>query len=142
MHTLIYLSASSTLYSKEDIIDILKKSRSNNLALKVTGLLLYHEGSIIQILEGEEEVVRALYDKIRLDSRHKSMIKMLDKSISDRSFADWSMGFKQISDDDWSELNAFLDVENKINPPPITDSRSADVVSLITSFYNTNRFKM
>jgi len=142
MHTLIYLSASSSLFSNEEIIDILNTSRSNNLRLNITGLLLYHEGSILQILEGEREVIYALFNKIGLDKRHKSIIKLLDKNIKERSFADWSMGFKQISNHDWSELKGYLDIDNDKKLPQITDSASHDVITLITSFSNVNRLNM
>jgi len=142
MHTLIYLSASSSLFSDEEIVDILSTSRSNNLRLNITGLLLYHEGSILQILEGEREVIYALYNKIRLDRRHKSVIKLLDKNIDERSFADWSMGFKQISNHDWSELKGILNISKDKTLSQLTNSVSSDVITLIKSFYNVNQLKM
>lgn len=142
MHTLIYSSASSSLFSNEEITDILNKSRSNNLKLNITGLLLYHEGSILQILEGEREVIYSLFNKIRLDERHKSIIKLLDKNIKERSFPDWSMGFKQISDHDWSELKGHFEIGNDKKLPQITNSGSHDVITLIKSFSNVNGLTM
>ncbi|MEO6721567.1 MAG: BLUF domain-containing protein [Ferruginibacter sp.] len=142
MHTLIYLSASSSLFSNDDIIDILNKSRSNNLRLEITGLLLYHEGSILQILEGEREVVLAVFNKICLDKRHRGIIKLLDDEIKERSFADWSMGFKQISNHDWSKLKGYLDIDNDKNFSQITKFGSSDVITLIRSFSNVNRLNL
>lgn len=142
MHSLIYLSASSSLFSNEDIIDILKKSRSNNLRLDITGLLLYHEGSILQILEGEKEVIYALFNKISLDTRHKGVIKLLDADIKERSFADWSMGFKQISNHDWSQLKGYLDIQSDKTFSQIANSGSPDMVTLIRSFLNVNQLNL
>ncbi|MEO6549992.1 MAG: BLUF domain-containing protein [Ferruginibacter sp.] len=142
MHTLIYLSASSNLFSDEEMMDILNKSRVNNLRLGITGLLIYHEGSILQILEGEKEVIHALYKKISLDRRHKSVIKLSDKPITERSFADWSMGFKQISNNDWSELKGYLDIDNEKKFSQATNSGSPDVIRLIRSFSDVNRLSM
>ena len=142
MHTLIYLSASSSLFSNEEIIDILNTSRANNLQLDITGLLLYHEGSILQILEGEKEVIHALFNKICLDGRHKSIIKLLDNDIKERNFADWSMGFKQISNHDWSELKGYLDIDSGNELPQIANSGSPQVIALIRSFSNVNQLNI
>ncbi|MEM7363377.1 MAG: BLUF domain-containing protein, partial [Pseudomonadota bacterium] len=35
----------------------------------VTGMLLYHEGSFLQALEGDRAVVEALYERIEEDPR-------------------------------------------------------------------------
>lgn len=64
---------------------------------------------------------------------------MLDDGIEERSFADWSMGFKQISNKDWSELNGYFNIENDKKLSQITNSH---VVSMITSFSNVNRLRM
>lgn len=142
MHTLIYLSASSSLFSHDDIIQILQTSRTNNEQLDITGLLLYHEGSILQILEGEKERLYTLYNKIRLDRRHKGVIKMIDSPINERSFGDWSMGFKQISNHDWSELKGYLDIDNNNKLSQISKSVSEDVVTMIKSFGNVNQLRL
>src|ERR1700712_2972875 len=113
MHNLIYLSSASYLFSDEELIDILNKSRLNNTRLNITGLLLYNEGSILQILEGEKDVLQTLFETISKDVRHKSILKMIDSSINERSFQEWSMGFKQISKSDWNTLQGYLNLENK-----------------------------
>ena len=71
---LVYLSAASYPYAHEDLKEILLKSRRNNEARNITGLLLYHEGSIIQVLEGEKEQVHSLYQTISRDPRHKNIL--------------------------------------------------------------------
>jgi len=142
MHTLIYLSASSFLFSNEEIIDILNTSQSNNLRNDITGVLLYHEGSIIQILEGEREVIHTLFNKICLDRRHKGIIKVLDSVIKERSFADWSMGFRQLSNHDWSELKGYLDIDNGKKFSQIVNSKSPDVITLIKSFSHVNQLSI
>ncbi|MEO6733465.1 MAG: BLUF domain-containing protein [Ferruginibacter sp.] len=139
MHTLTYLSAASNLFSNDDLVDILTKSRLNNTRLGITGLLLYHEGSILQILEGEKEDMYTLFNKIKNDARHKGVIKMFDRSIEQRSFPDWSMGFKQVSNEDWSSLHGYLNLDDINELNPITDSQSTLIVSMIKSFANVNR---
>ncbi len=64
---LVYISAASYPYMDEELKNILLKSRQNNEARKITGLLLYHDGSIIQVLEGEKEQVLSIYQTISHD---------------------------------------------------------------------------
>jgi Sensors of blue-light using FAD len=138
MHNLIYLSSASYLYSNHDLLDILNTSRLNNTKLDVTGLLLYSEGSILQILEGEKEVLNTLFKKISGDKRHKGVIKMMDVSVKERSFQEWSMGFKQISTEDWNKLSGYLNPYNKDEFKQITASGSAEIIKIIKSFTTVN----
>lgn len=138
MHILIYLSSASYLFSEDELIKILNTSRQNNARLDITGLLLYHEGSILQILEGEEQTLTRLFNTISMDSRHKRIIKMIDLSISERNFEDWTMGFKQVSAEDWSQLNGYLNLDDKTAFTKLSSSGSNAVVTMIKSFKNVN----
>lgn len=143
MQSLLYLSTSTSLLSNEDIIDILNTSRTNNQRHDITGLLLYHEGSILQVLEGEKNVIHALYyDKICMDNRHKNIILLLDDDVEERSFSDWSMGFKQISNHDWSELEGHLDIGNVKKLSQIASSGTPEVITLIKSFSDVNQLRI
>lgn len=130
------------MFSNEEIIDIINVSRVNNARLGVTGLLIYHEGSIIQILESEKEVLYTLYNKIIKDTRHKAIIKVLDFSITERNFREWSMGFKQVSNENWSELKGYLNLDNVDEFQQLRDSGNAHIISMINSFANINRLKI
>jgi hypothetical protein len=57
--------------SKKIVDDILQTARKANSLLGISGLLLYRMGHFVQLLEGDEEAVLKLYQKIQLDSRHK-----------------------------------------------------------------------
>ena len=138
MHNLIYISSAANLFSNEDLIDILTTSRLNNARLKITGLMLYNEGSILQVLEGEEEVVHTTYDTIRRDNRHHGLIKMIDFGIKERNFTDWSMGFKQISNNEWSQIEGYFDLTNKEKFNLLLMSESSDIITLIKSFANVS----
>jgi uncharacterized Fe-S cluster-containing MiaB family protein len=94
---IIYASASSRPFSSNQLTDLLAKARANNRTLAVTGLLLYHRGSFLQVLEGEASVVNTLYDRITKDPRHHRCIVVKRSTVVQRSFADWSMGFVEVS---------------------------------------------
>jgi Sensors of blue-light using FAD len=111
MTELVYASAGRHPFSPKELTELLTKARGNNQGLGVSGLLLYHRGSFLQVLEGEESVVTPLYDKIAKDPRHHRCIVIKRETVVKRSFADWSMGFVEISPALASRLegfNAFL----------------------------------
>jgi hypothetical protein len=93
MIAIVYASAETKPFSAAALADLLSKARENNRVLDVSGMLLHHNGSFLQVLEGEESVVDPLFQKIAKDPRHTRMMTIKRASISQRAFPDWSMGF-------------------------------------------------
>ena len=56
-------------------------------------MLLYHEGSFLQVLEGDEQVLESLYAKIAKDKRHHRLVALLRRQVDTRHFDQWQMGF-------------------------------------------------
>lgn len=96
MLSLIYVSTSVKLLNDEELLDILKASRENNSSKDVTGLLLYKGGNFMQVLEGPDEAVEALYEKIKADPRHKDVNVLSREQISARQFPAWEMAFQNL----------------------------------------------
>jgi len=96
MLSLIYVSTSVKLLNDEELLGILKTSRENNLSKEVTGLLLYKGGNFMQVLEGPDEAVEALYEKIKTDLRHKDVNVLSREQISARQFPAWEMAFQNL----------------------------------------------
>ena len=96
MLSLIYVSSSVQEMNAEELLDILKVSRENNVASDVTGLLLYKGGNFMQALEGPDDVVTALYEKIRNDPRHKDVSIISTEQIQKRQFSGWEMAFTNL----------------------------------------------
>lgn len=90
---LVYVSSATRRMSHDELVALLHNIRANNERLGVTGLLLYHDGSFMQMLEGEKQTVLDLYEKIQEDERHSTVLLMLSDDIEQRNFDDWSMGF-------------------------------------------------
>lgn len=109
MYTIVYTSKSTQPVTDDDLRGILHKARSNNTELGVSGMLLYHDGCFIQVLEGERDVVRGLYKKIDGDKRHNSVVTLWDGEIAERQFDGWSMGFRQSAEDDLKNVPGFTD---------------------------------
>ncbi len=96
MHFLIYVSIAEKPFTSAELLDLLEHARRNNEKAHVTGMLLYKEGNFMQVLEGEERVVKALAAKISRDPRHSKMITMLEGPLPQREFPEWSMGFADL----------------------------------------------
>jgi hypothetical protein len=135
-YCIVYLSSSRKLLSDEDLLQILTTSRQNNLAANVTGVLLYFNGSIIQVLEGEKQAVINLYNRISADPRHVQVMPLYMREIEERSFAEWSMGFSTLNA---RELNHITELQPVINDPhaPAADVDNT-VLTLLKNFYRNN----
>lgn len=94
---LIYCSEATSPFSREQLVALLQKSRSNNASLALSGLLLYANGSFLQVLEGEESLVESRMRRIAQDSRHRNIVYLQRKSVPQRSFQEWAMGFRDLS---------------------------------------------
>jgi Sensors of blue-light using FAD len=97
MLQLVYVSAASAPFTSEALQVLLTKARLRNSVYSVTGLLLYHSGSFLQILEGAETGVELIYASIQRDARHTNPKILHRETISQREFGDWSMGFMDTS---------------------------------------------
>lgn len=97
MFFIIYISSADKPFTKPELLSLLDKCHENNAKLEITGMLLYKDGNFMQVLEGEEETVRNLYNKITGDSRHHGAINLLQGNQPERQFPEWSMGFRDLN---------------------------------------------
>ena len=70
---------------------IFLSSRSNNREQDITGALLVSGQYFVQTLEGAEDAVRALYDRIEKDSRHDEVTLLQTGTAGERVFGRWAM---------------------------------------------------
>lgn len=107
MFHLLYVSAAREPFGKAQLIELLEKARSKNARLGITGMLLYKGGDFMQLLEGDEASVRALFDTIRRDPRHQHCLVVFEEAVGERLFADWAMGFRGLDDAEVRSLPGF-----------------------------------
>lgn len=99
MLTVVYRSESVALLPFSELTDICLKSAMKNQRLGITGFLVEWEGVFLQVLEGPDEAVATLYDRIREDSRHRDVETLLYDAGHDRpSFVFWAMNFGPLND--------------------------------------------
>lgn len=89
---LMYASRAAAAVDQEELVAILKKSKTSNPKVGVTGVLCYSEGTFIQVLEGGRNAVNQLYHRIAADARHHDVTLLNYDEIAERRFAGWSMG--------------------------------------------------
>lgn len=109
MKYLIYLSTSVNLLDDAAIHELLNKSRARNAAANITGVLLYHDGSFIQLLEGAAEDVDSTFARISKDASHKNVIVIDEDNLDHRNFGDWSMGYKRATREEFEGIEAYTD---------------------------------
>lgn len=114
MHHIIYLSQASRKFSARDLVTLLLEARGRNEPCQVTGALVYGADQFLQVMEGEEEVVADLYQRIARDTRHQNVLKLADKAIAQRLFADWSMAFDEVAADQFQELLGYVSPEELV----------------------------
>ena len=90
---LVYISriTSTGLSSPSTLNDISETAVERNQIDNVTGILCYGNGYFLQCVEGSEQALTNLKNRLIVDDRHKEL-KILDFSaITKRRFASWSL---------------------------------------------------
>jgi hypothetical protein len=75
---------------KTELGTLFSVARSGNKKQDITGALLVHGDWFAQVLEGDEEPVRALFARIEQDGRHDN-ISVLSAGPAERVFGRWAM---------------------------------------------------
>lgn len=114
MYHLMYYSIASRGLTEVDISDILTTARRFNATNKITGCLLFHNDTFVQLLEGEELVVKDLYAKIKKDPRHQIVTFLAEDNNDQRVFSNFDMAYHKLTASDMNELNKSLFIEKNV----------------------------
>jgi len=82
------------------LASILESAVRHNREDGITGMLLYSGGNFLQVLEGAPASVKATYQRICDDPRHRKTMVLLEQDVDERHFGDWSMGYRQLGPED------------------------------------------
>ena len=106
---LIYSSVAVSAVSDAELQELLITSRRNNARNNITGMLLYADSAFFQAIEGEEQAVLSLYERLTRDKRHHSQTLIIREPIAKRAFADWAMGCANLTDHDMAHVEGVSD---------------------------------
>lgn len=106
LYQLIYQSHSLVPFEERELTALLLRLRVYNRERQVTGVLLFTpDGRFLQVLEGDQDAVRALYyQRIVHDPRHHDCRVIGEGPCLQRSFAGWPMGFREAQAQDLRTL--------------------------------------
>ena len=136
MHQLVYSSAATIEFTELELASLLLRARANNARLGVSGLLLHHSGSFMQVLEGDADVIASLFSTIGKDERHNRVVKLLDRDVAGRQFAEWKMGFVSVA-----ALANPLPGFSEFLRHGAEASRGADAAERVLSAFRDGRFR-
>lgn len=91
MFRLLYISTTRPGMNEATLEAIVKSARVANHAKGLSGLLIFDGHRFMQYLEGDENVVRDLYAKIKADPRHFAVVTLRESFGEQRQFAKWDM---------------------------------------------------
>lgn len=100
MIQLIYSSTATQNFSEEQLAQLLKISARNNQRRGITGLLVYSQGTFLQVLEGEANEVEEAFQTIKTDARHRDIQQHVLNTVKAREFSQWHMGFRSLKKPD------------------------------------------
>jgi hypothetical protein len=100
---LMYMS-SLVVPDQKTVENILAVSVKNNTSGEITGMMLYADGDIVQVLEGPNSAVMDTFNRILKDRRHTGVFVLFEQNIASRDFESWSMGYHQLKKSELQQL--------------------------------------
>jgi hypothetical protein len=102
--SVIYASRATEHFHEHEIPGLLKQARVANARRELTGMLLYIGGSFLQVLEGQPDMVEAVFSNIRLDRRHTQVTLIGRETILERAYEGWTLLNKTLDPIEAGEL--------------------------------------
>jgi hypothetical protein len=97
MLQIVYTSTASHALSTPELEQLVTGARARNKTLGVTGMLVFHDGTFLQALEGEQRAVCEIFASIRDDTRHRDVTVLhRGPGAEQRVFGDRSLGFADV----------------------------------------------
>ena len=118
LHQIIYTSQASEQFNKRNLLDLLHTSRGYNTIDNISGLLMHRNGYFLQIIEGEQDVVENLFQRLSNDTRHKNIKMILNRTVESRLFSNWAMG---CADFDEPELSMLPGLRTDLSNPEVIE---------------------
>jgi Sensors of blue-light using FAD len=138
--SLAYVSSASGLLPEADLEELLRNARAQNLRAQITGVLLYHDGSFFQYLEGPETELDAAYERIVASRQHHGVIRLFHRPTDTRHFDDWQMGFAHAPKSLMLQL-AQASWVHALSQDIGTDPKSSGIKVLLEFWRNATRSK-
>jgi hypothetical protein len=112
-------------YDKAMLAGILLGARRNNVRDGITGALICRHDLYLQLIEGPDEAIDALYARIAVDDRHDDVQLLLTSKVDRRMFPDWAMLDDEAKSLFWSPEDVAAGALEKASPLALLAAFSA-----------------
>ena len=130
LKSLTYTSLASLDLVAGDIDDILFTARNSNGFEGITGLLVFNGTHFMQIVEGTEQAVDDLLERLRRDHRHSGVEVRDERIIEERFFPDWTMELVRVKSRFHEAQHCLRTVLPRTLPPQVGDRLIAMTASI------------
>ena len=137
LHRLIYTSSAVGVLRADELDRILLRAKAFNAASGITGLLLFHGGSFLQVIEGSETNVLSLIGRIQRDRRHAGFRLLESHGCVIRAFPDSPMAYvapRHLTPDQRNELGDLLSAVRQREASGCGDSLVEQLWSALSVF--------
>ncbi|MVN75029.1 hypothetical protein GO988_01680 [Hymenobacter sp. HMF4947] len=131
---LVYQSLATVAITPAQLQHLLPTWRTRNHATGLSGLLLYGEQGVIQVLEGSPASVHQIYQRILRDARHYNVHTLADGLVPARAFGQWSMGFVELGAPDLSRLAGYVSPAQPAGLVPSHPQAWPELTALLQEF--------
>jgi hypothetical protein len=97
-YAISYVSTANPALSENEIQSTLDFSKDWNNNHEITGILLFSQGNFFQVLEGEESLLKMLFERIKADKRHHNIITIFQKEVPEVKFQNYEADFISLDD--------------------------------------------
>lgn len=136
MFRITYLSRPAEGLRHTDLDTILAQARRGNSSLGITGLLVFTGDIFFQVLEGQQNDVERVFDKVFMDPRHRQIRVLQRGNCAARRFKKWSMGFRQLNEAD-AETEAFFALSRTAFEARIPSDAAEKFINILQGFSDT-----
>lgn len=136
MKSIVYTSTARIPVDISVIKDILSISTRNNEQSEISGILVYLDGTFLQVLEGPETFINDTFDRIKSDDRHHNIVVLSEEYIEEREFPKWFMAFRETNQGEAKDLIGYKNLDELKR---LCETQTGVAKSLVKSFYRLNK---
>ena len=133
----IYTSTPVGEVTKEVVDKITEESIQWNSKHGITGMLLCLEDRYFQLLEGVEDKVKEIFEKIKGDARHENITPRIQGFSKERVFSEWSMGSWMLTNKELEGLSATKDLQDYLDDPVNGSLQSQQLIGMMNNILQT-----
>ena len=132
LHTLTYMSTATHSPTPKELDHLVARAKARNEIEGVTGALIYSEGGFIQCIEGDNDALSRIYEFIKADRLHHSILELIREPIEAREFAEWSMTLRSTN----PSLNAYPSSDRLHQMLMMVPGAASPARHLLAAFWN------